>query len=89
VSKAVHEIGAPAECGVHYAGHKIGATAEYGVQCACPVARSPGDASAGDQIRPAVFAARGRARIDPGLKTGPRTMWPSMATQRASLRRNS
>jgi hypothetical protein len=35
-----------------------------------PVAHSPGDASARDQTRPAVFASRG-ARIDPGLKTGP------------------
>ena len=50
--------------------YKIGAIAEYGVQYG-PIARSPGDASARDQTRPAVFAFRGRARLDPGLKTGP------------------
>jgi hypothetical protein len=65
---ALHEIGVAAECGVQYAGHKIGATAEYGVQYAGPIARSPGDASAGDQTRPAVFAPGGRAGIDPRLK---------------------
>jgi len=47
---ALHEIGAATECGVQYAG---------------PIARSPGDASAGD--RAAVFAPRGRAGIGPGL----------------------
>jgi hypothetical protein len=47
--------------------HEIGAAAERDVQYAGPIARSPGDASAGDQTRAAVSAARGRAGIDPGL----------------------
>jgi hypothetical protein len=66
---ALHEIGVAAECGVQYAGRKIGATAEYGVQHAGPIARSPGDASAGDRTRPAVFGARGGAGIGPGLRS--------------------
>jgi bacillopeptidase F (M6 metalloprotease family) len=70
VQYAGHEIGATAEYDVQYAGHKIGATAEYDVQYASPIARSPGDASAGDQAHPAVLAPRGRAGIDPGLRSG-------------------
>jgi hypothetical protein len=69
VQYAPHEIGAAAECGVQYAGHKIGATAEYGVQYVGPIARSPDDANPGDQTRPAVVAPRGRAGIDPGLRS--------------------
>ena len=66
---ALHEIGAAAECGVQYAPHKIGATAEHAVQYVGPIARSPDDANAGDQTRPAVVAPRGRAGIDPGLRS--------------------
>jgi hypothetical protein len=66
---ALHEIGVAAECGVQYAGRKIGATAECGVQHAGPIARSPGDASAGDRTRPAVFGARSGAGIGPGLRS--------------------
>jgi hypothetical protein len=69
VQYAPHEIGAAAECGVQHAGHKIGAIAEYGVQCVGPIARSPDDANAGDQTRPAVVVPRGRAGIDPGLRS--------------------
>jgi hypothetical protein len=69
VQHAGHKIGAAAECGVQYAGHKIGATAEYGVQYVGPIARSPDDANPGDQTRPAVVAPRGRAGIDPGLRS--------------------
>jgi hypothetical protein len=68
VQYAPHEIGAAAECGVQY-GHKIGATAEHAVQYVGPIARSPDDANPGDQTRPAVVASRGRAGIDPGLRS--------------------
>jgi hypothetical protein len=73
VSNAVHEIGAAAERGVHYAGHKVAATTEYKIGAIAeygPIAGSPGNTSARDQTGPAVFAPRGRARTDPGLKTG-------------------